>query len=1369
MVDVREINWDNFSALYGDSSRMVFEKLCRNIFAREHCSDSEVLHSFKNLPGLEVDPILSKSIHKRVSFQAKYFDKTISWNKIRESFEQIVEHYVGQVEVVYLCCNKDFDRESKAYKDTYKILNDVGIEVKIFTGETIISYVLEHEKLACFFTTSIIQNLFDKYKNLTERNIKNLGPRFDSNFNAKTTAENELHLFMNDENAVDYVNEKKRECLKFFDSVFLCGRNFDRFEQVENSVKQIRECISKIKDVDVENVPSCCEWNNVVNTECERALCYLKQEKDTLKDKISRVKDDTIHDLSRNLSTIESILEKTTLIDDVSRNLLSGKVVILRGQYGCGKSQLLGHMSQFLLNRGRLSILLLGQSFLGNESFETQIKNNLELGSIELAKFLDVLDCEGKIRNRKCVIFIDAVNESTNHGIWRQGLESFIEKIKLHEFVKLVLSIRSGCEGVFLSETIKGETNQKKGDIVVVEHEGLLTVDDESVYEFCQYYKKPLLPTYLLQFDYHNPLFLKLLCTSETKEQLNINDLIVELLNKIDCDIAQRMDVEGNTSFSEFRLEFGGLLFDGDGLVLKHDLYGMRFWDLYGFNARKNEYIQALIVNGFLMEYDFRKEETRYGCGYEFFADFIVARCILERVGNSVDELRKVVDEKYYVDGGYCRNSSLVANVCSLFDEKNPGQDCVLYFVRKSDRNIDEYLIESYYKTFAWRSPKSIDFKKYTDLSNKLHVDTDCFFSQLIVNALRYQHSLNADVLHEYLIKVPLNKRDYLWTTYINGIGSGTSLWALIINICKYGFSKNYGREFTEENIKLLLELFAWVLCSSNRVLRDKTSKAMVEVLKCNFGLCKWLLEKFKNVDDPYVIQRLYCVVFGACTKRDELCKDVFEHLAFYVYSEIFNKDKVYADVLLRDYARLIVERCMWEFSDFVDYYEINQNVIRPPYCSEMIPVVQIPENEEKEYNRIGWYAIQESMYPNIGGWYGDFGRYIFEAKVEKFDGVDIKKLYYYALSYIANVLEYSEELFGEYDRRNGTWSRHEGRKLERIGKKYQWITLYNILARLSDHAKLRHFCDDRLINYSGPWDLGVRDFDPTFNSDMLNTVELPIKETIKEKITDDVLMDIQAKEWVNCLPIYLDMDNILRRDNGGVEWMMMYAFSLLWNQKYRKNIGSSKHIHGTQSCEQTVRSYFIRKGDLLKLRECLKKVDGRRLRDELCLHDNSEHLYFSREYVWSPAIASNRENEIIKLCFGEHSFNLLPAYQSFSWAEEYDGSIEDSFSFIMPCNEFIRKIGLAQSECDGVYLDKNGKLSSFQDGRVDYFGPTNFCVRRDLIDEYLRLSDSMLLTIGYAEKKYGLSERECGRQWNYIYVYDGDKFELFKEESEVV
>ncbi len=140
-------------------------------------------------------------------------------------------------------------------------------------------------------------------------------------------------------------------------------------------------------------------------------------------------------------------------------------------------------------------------------------------------------------------------------------------------------------------------------------------------------------------------------------------------------------------------------------------------------------------------------------------------------------------------------------------------------------------------------------------------------------------------VLQYLLLKQPLNHRDYLWTIYINDMASEDRVLQLI----EYFEQGNSFLGMNTQSLKLMLTLFAWLLTSSNRRLRDQASKAIVEILCRNFDLCLPLLEKFENVDDPYVLQRLYCCVFGACIKRTDTAEKEYEQLALYVYNATLN------------------------------------------------------------------------------------------------------------------------------------------------------------------------------------------------------------------------------------------------------------------------------------------------------------------------------------------------------------------------------------------------------------------------------------------------------------------------------------------------
>ena len=95
----------------------------------------------------------------------------------------------------------------------------------------------------------------------------------------------------------------------------------------------------------------------------------------------------------------------------------------------------------------------------------------------------------------------------------------------------------------------------------------------------------------------------------------------------------------------------------------------------------------------------------------------------------------------------------------------------------------------------------------------------------LIVNSVKIDHPLNADFLHNLLAGYEINKRDYIWTTYINTIFADTTNRITQL-IQMYDKGESIAMK-SKKQTELLLTLFGWLLTASDRMLRDYTSKAV--------------------------------------------------------------------------------------------------------------------------------------------------------------------------------------------------------------------------------------------------------------------------------------------------------------------------------------------------------------------------------------------------------------------------------------------------------------------------------------------------------------------------------------------------------------
>ena len=486
---------------------------------------------------------------------------------------------------------------------------------------------------------------------------------------------------------------------------------------------------------------------------------------------------------------------------------------------------------------------------------------------------------------------------------------------------------------------------------------------------------------------------------------------------------------------------------------------------------------------------------------------------------------------------------------------------------------------------------------------------------------------------------MPLAQRDYLWTIQIN----------------EYMFHKEFRnvKEMVDVYIKgeqlikpdnkqleLLLTLFSWFLTTSNRTLRDDTTLAITEILKLDLGLCIQLLKKFEFINDPYVIQRIYAAVFAACCKCQDKSICVYREIAEYVYLTVFDKDEVYPDVILRDYARLIIEYFLHEFPDYSGQIIIER--VRPPYKSKPLPVIKsspyypYPENNKMTDKNWGTRKIINSMKLEEFRHYGDFGRYVFESKLKNFD-VDVIQMFNLALSIIFDELGYKDILFSQNDKKtvDGYYSRRQP-QIERIGKKYEWIAYFNILARVSDQCKMQdRFNSEKILKtYQGPWDPFIRDFDPTLNLySILPHSSAPVLQTQEKIIKEEIQYEVNIKpedfsSWLKnkCLLIEKLPEILLQRNNNGIEWIYLDA--------------SFETLHDEfEACQLSmwsmVKAYLVSENQQEELKTLASKhiylwdyyIDER---------ENTFYHSYNREYPWAPCF-----NDISQHIISERDFIL--------------------------------------------------------------------------------------------------------------------------------
>lgn len=1399
MQSISNLSWANFEMCNQDK-RGAFESMCRMLFLKSYCPDGTILHSNPNNPGIEVEPVCAKDTEMRISFQAKYFNFKIDYGQIKDSAQKAIKYYSEQLDILYLYCNMDITTTRESYKEIVEILNAVNIKLVPICNQSIFDIIIDYPSLVLLYFEK--HNLSSKwFKNQVEAAIEDLGQRYNGRFNIDTAIEHSLDLFIGQECAVNLINQRKLDSIKTLEHNKTTHYSFQIF--IDRSI----EVINALCDVTTNTLSECLGWSQHLKESLKNEESSIRRQIDELNCQLDKARGDEnlfykLQDEIRELKWIANI-PSLLKFDEQEQLLIQKKVLILRGEAGTGKSQLFANVGKKIVNNGFSIVLLLGQTFLCSDPISKQIPAQLGL-HLELDELLDIFEQIGERDERPTILLIDALNESVVPDIWKTKLPELIRKIEQRNYVRLAISIRSGYEPLILDEVIQSKIESK--EVVNLVHSGFRDESVSAVQEFLNHYGIPFSPEYYLQQEMTNPLFLTLFCKAYDGKEFSISSLFNRMIQKADREAQIAIGLDGT---SDLLIHFVGELAEkhlqtGSSSIAAEDIYHFDFWETYGLSSNKIKYLLALKRFGLLVSY-MRDRREYYYLSYNLLDDFACAYKIITKFSNDKISLCKYLkDELLAVEDGKIlkfSNQGIFVAICGLFAEKF-HEECIGIIDELSDSFDKQILIEEYLRAYLWRSKEDIDKKFFIKYVNDYGVQPEIVWPIFIECATKSDHPLNAHFLHELLIKKSLAHRDYMWTIHINGMGDDS---CRIKNLILYIEQGGELQGISKESIFLLLILCAWFLASSNRYLRDKTTKAIVEILKRNFEISYQLLVLFENVNDPYILQRLYGAIWGACVKRDTPRKEEYTVLVHHIISSFFDRDVVCPDILTRDYARLIVARYVYEFP--YEQSSLALDLICPPYKSNIIPNVQKEEYYSKDTQYYGFNSIAMSMsfdYSECGpGLYGDFGRYVFQAAVSEFENVNLPNLYHYSMQFIRDELGYTDELFGEYDSfsRRQYHGRHDTKKIERIGKKYQWIAFYNVLARISDTSSLKSWYEESRP-YAGPWDPCVRDFDPTLSENFLIPNQLPSFSTGNIDYLEEFLADEQpeetVKEWCRRQTPFFEYhkENLCISDDANTEWVCLYLHKEVQNKDDIWNHSALGPTYGSQRIWSITQAFLVQQTALKQLLETLDKTN---LKDTQIPGASSTYQLYNREYGWAPGYHETFERtwedvnvktgrRTVKKCNGylpklynlaagdtiedalafeyqewtqteeeEQSVGkIAPAYSHFSWESEYDASQETAISFSVPCKEIMVGLQLNQREYDGYYFTQEGILAAF-DGSLSG-SPTGLLIRKDFLVRFLRENALSLLWLCNGEKQYFQGDRQqIWGEWMGVFFLNSD------------
>jgi hypothetical protein len=808
--------------------------------------------------------------------------------------------------------------------------------------------------------------------------IVDLGKRYTPELNVKLEVS---EIF----EGLGRTEELKRKVTKQFDQFLIKGKKIlknqpelkENLETLENAFDKLQTLFHDTNILGITSIPvnQFEELLAAVHSSVQQIYTYYLTEERT----VQKEKNDYqyYHKYSTELRNIRELEQELysfqSLLNGLLIKLANNPFLLLDGEAGIGKSHLIGDIVSRRINKGHESVFLLGQHFVTEEDPWTQIFKRLQINS-KADDFLKKLNQRAEESGKRIVLFIDAVNEGKGNYFWNEYIKSFLNEIKKHEWLGLVLTVRTSYKNLIFP-------NEEKPNLNIIEHShyGFRNIEYEASKLFFDNYKIELPNVPLLHPEFQNPLFLKLFCDGINKSGLTripdglqgITSIINFFVKNVNIILSKPKRVGYSDSLNLVQKSIYAIIkykVDNQLRYMSYELAHQVINESISNFIDKKGFIDELITEGVISKNLFWKEENNYEEGiylaYERFEDHLTAQYLLEQFNGLEKEFKK--GGKLY---NYVKDENEIYKFKGLieaFSIQIPEKNGYEFYTLIPDLKDKYPVVESFVQSLLWRKLETIN-EKSVDYVNEYvfsyHETEDLFWETILAATGIPNHFFNAHFLHNHLMNFSLAERDANWTQVLKYRYSDESSVKRLID---WAWNQTDKSHISDESVLLSSIALTWFHTSTNRKLRDCSTKAMVSLLEDRLDVLVDLLKIFKEVNDPFVYERLFAVAYGCAIRTNQ--KEKIAELSEFVFTTLFiDSPFVIPHILLRDYARGIIE-----YANYLGIklsFELSK--VRPPYKSNWPEKIPLLGELKEKYDNENYSDIWTSV---MG--FGDFSRY---------------------------------------------------------------------------------------------------------------------------------------------------------------------------------------------------------------------------------------------------------------------------------------------------------------------------------------------------------------------------------------------------------
>lgn len=672
--------------------------------------------------------------------------------------------------------------------------------------------------------------------------------------------------------------------------------------------------------------------------------------------------------------------------------LANNRLLIVEGNAGTGKTHLLCDFARRRVDAGAPVVLLMGQRFTETGDPWNQALQQIGIQGINTSSFVGALEAAAQSANSRALVMIDAVNEGQGRGIWPNHLPAFLAQLETSPWIATVLSVRTSYADTVIPSHVRERTHS-------ITHVGFRGNEYEAARIYLIHHGLEFQSTPLLDPEFANPLYLKTLCrglqldgvTRLPRGRQGITSVLDRFINGVNKLLSGQLDYDPSKNLVRDALQRLARQYLDTG---NHWLVREEAARIVDAALPRRDYSRSLyrgmVDEGLLIE-DIRawdddgRQEVVF-VAYERFADHIVANALIKKhigrnpLSSVLGGFRSYLNRKvpqllpaFLANDRRFIPHGVVEALCIQVPEQT-GQELVRIDPEYLDRRgIGEAFLES----IVWRDPGSFSDETRLVLneliaSRKIWTQTEVIDTILTVSAIP-SHPFNAEYLDRRLRQDAMPDRDMWWSTYLHDTWQSEGS---VDRLIAWASSVSPSDTIDLEVLDLSDITLAWMLTTPNRFLRDRATKALVCILTDRVESLEKLLNRFADVDDPYVTERIYAVAYGVVMRSSDPAG--IGRVAQSVYDSVFAHGTPQAHILLRDYARGVVERAAYLGSA----NRLDLDLVRPPYKSAWPDIASedmVQDLASKMERSVegddeassAWHAIEFSMS------HGDFARYI--------------------------------------------------------------------------------------------------------------------------------------------------------------------------------------------------------------------------------------------------------------------------------------------------------------------------------------------------------------------------------------------------------